>query len=231
MEDHTRLHIRFRALVWQYSAIKNCIKQQNSVWNRIEKLNKCADVSDIYISYGWRRYFVYRMIAVKCPHCHVGLKVDEGKIPLDITSFKCPKCRQPIPVSLLSMEKGSVASESETILIQPLRVTTGHLSVIANADTPEQTFPLQEGVYIIGRKSKASTATIGIVTADKSMSREHIRIEVKKDAKGGYKHYLSDNNSKNHTLYNSNYLENGEIVVLNNNDEIIIGRTVLRFNE
>lgn len=31
--------------------------------------------------------------------------------------------------------------------------------------------------------------------------------------------------------YNSNYLENGEIVVLNNNDEIIIGRTVLRFNE
>ena len=156
------------------------------------------------------------MISVKCPHCHVGLKVDEGKIPLDITSFKYPKCRQPIPVSLLSMEKGSVASESETVLIQPFRMTTGHLSVIANADTPEQTFPLQEGVYIIGRKSKASTATIGIVTADKSMSREHIRI---------------DNNSKNHTLYNSNYLENGEIVVLNNNDEIIIGRTVLRFNE
>ena len=153
------------------------------------------------------------MISVKCPHCHVGLKVDEGKIPLDITSFKCPKCKQPIPVSLLSMEKGSTASESETVLIQPLRI------------------PLQEGVYIIGRKSKASTATIGIVTADKSMSREHIRIEVKKDAKGGYKHYLSDNNSKNHTLYNSNYLENGEIVVLNNNDEIIIGRTVLRFNE
>lgn len=65
------------------------------------------------------------MISVKCPHCHVGLKVDEGKIPLDITSFKCPKCRQPIPVSLLSMEKGSVASESETVLIQPFRMTTG----------------------------------------------------------------------------------------------------------
>ena len=145
--------------------------------------------------------------------------------------FQMPEVQTTDSVSLLSMEKGSVASESETVLIQPFRMTTGHLSVIANADTPEQTFPLQEGVYIIGRKSKASTATIGIVTADKSMSREHIRIEVKKDAKGGYKHYLSDNNSKNHTLYNSNYLENGEIVVLNNNDEIIIGRTVLRFNE
>ena len=171
------------------------------------------------------------MISVKCPHCHVGLKVDEGKIPLDITSFKCPKCKQLIPVSLLSQKKGDRTSESETVLIQPLRMTTGHLSVIANDDTPEQTFPLQEGSYTIGRKSNASNATIGIVTTDKSMSREHIRIEVKKDAKGGYKHYLSDNNSKNHTLYNSNYLENGEIVVLKNNDEIIIGHTVLRFNE
>ena len=62
------------------------------------------------------------------------------------------------------------------------------------------------------------------------MSREHIRIEVKKDERGGYKLYLSDNNSKNHTLYNSNYLDEGEIVVLNNNDEIIIGHTILRFN-
>ena len=171
------------------------------------------------------------MISVKCPHCHVGLKVDEGKIPLDITSFKCPKCKQLIPVSLLSQKKGDRTSESETVLIQPLRMTTGHLSVIANDDTPEQTFPLQEGSYTIGRKSNASNATIGIVTTDKSMSRDHIRIEVKKDAKGGYKHYLSDNNSKNHTLYNSNYLEDGEIVVLKNNDEIIIGHTVLRFNE
>ena len=171
------------------------------------------------------------MISVKCPHCHVGLKVDEGKIPLDITSFKCPKCKQLIPVSLLSQKKGDRTSESETVLIQPLRMTTGHLSVIANDDTPEQTFPLQEGSYTIGRKSNASNATIGIVTTDKSMSREHILIEVKKDAKGGYKHYLSDNNSKNHTLYNSNYLEDGEIVVLKNNDEIIIGHTVLRFNE
>ena len=40
----------------------------------------------------WRIwYIVHFMISVKCPHCHVGLKVDEGKIPLDITSFKMPE--------------------------------------------------------------------------------------------------------------------------------------------
>ena len=167
------------------------------------------------------------MISVKCPHCHVGLKVDEGKIPLDITSFKCPKCKQPISVSFLKESQ----TESETIVIQPQRLTTGCLTVVANEDTQEQKFLLQEGSYTIGRKSSTSKATIGILTADKSMSREHIRIEVKKDVKGGYRHYLCDNNSKNQTLYNSNFLRNGEIVVLKDNDEIIIGRTILRFNE
>lgn len=171
------------------------------------------------------------MISVKCPHCHVGLKVDEGKLPLGITSFKCPKCKESIPISILPSGGMSEAVESDTILIQPVKTSTGLITALPDADTLEQIFPLYEGVTIIGRKSNASNATIHIVTADKSMSREHLRIEVKKDAKGGYKHYLSDNNSKNHTLYNGNYLENGEVVVLSNNDEIIIGRTLLRFNE
>ena len=58
MEDHTRLHIRFRALVWQYSAIKKLYKiAEQRLESYRKNLNKCADVSDIYISYGWRRYF------------------------------------------------------------------------------------------------------------------------------------------------------------------------------
>ncbi len=169
------------------------------------------------------------MISIKCPYCQVGLKVDEGKLPLGITSFKCPKCRQAIPVSLV-LEKKTAPDESETVLVHPLKERTGRLTVLPSVDTPEQSFSLQEGVSIIGRKSSASHATFMIETGDRSMSREHIRIEVKKDAHGGYKHYLSDNNSKNHTLYNSNYLEAGEVVVLNDNDEIIIGHTVLCFH-
>ena len=41
------------------------------------------------------------MISIKCPHCQVGLKVNEGKLPLGITSFKCPQCKQAIPISLV----------------------------------------------------------------------------------------------------------------------------------
>lgn len=167
------------------------------------------------------------MISVKCPHCHVGLKVDEGKLPGGLTSFRCPRCKQSIPVSLL----GQVNQNTDTVLVRPVVNSVGRILVVGDESTPEQVFPLYEGVAVIGRKSRASKATIGIATEDKSMSREHIRIEVKKDPKEGYKHYLSDNNSKNHTLYNSNYLENGEVVVLKDNDEIIIGHTILRFNE
>jgi predicted Zn finger-like uncharacterized protein len=173
------------------------------------------------------------MISVKCPHCQVGLKVDEAKLPSGITSFKCPKCKRPIPVSMLSEQAGVASSPvSDTQFIRPVKQTTGTLTVAADAQTAEQVFPLSEGVSVVGRKSsRPSLATIAIETSDRSMSREHIRIEVKKDARGGYKHYLSDNNSKNHTLYNSNFLGNEEVVILNNNDEIIIGQTVLRFNE
>jgi pSer/pThr/pTyr-binding forkhead associated (FHA) protein len=134
---------------------------------------------------------------------------------------------------MLSGKGGDGFSVSDTLLVQPLKQSTGKLTVLPDDNTQEQVFPLYEGVAIIGRKSThpSPATTISIRTADRSMSREHLRIEVKKEARGGYKHYLSDNNSKNHTLYNSNYLEEGEVVILNNNDEIVIGHTILRFNE
>jgi pSer/pThr/pTyr-binding forkhead associated (FHA) protein len=55
---------------------------------------------------------------------------------------------------------------------------------------------------------------------------------VKKNPKGnGYIHYISDNNSKNHTLYNGKRIEDGDVIVLKDNDEIVLGRTLIRFNE
>lgn len=170
------------------------------------------------------------MISLKCPHCHVGLRVDENKIPEGITSFKCPKCKELIPLSFISEKENCQGVDPDTVVVSPVKGRMGRLTVLSDANTREQVFPLYEGVILVGRKSNASKANIPIVTKDRTMSREHIRIEVKKDPKGGYKHLLMDNNSKNHTLYNSNCLEEGEVVILNDNDEIIIGRTRIRFN-
>ena len=172
------------------------------------------------------------MIPVKCPHCNVGLKVDEQKIPEGIASFKCPKCKEDIPISVLQeKQKSRQTSGGDTILFQPLKKGSGTLTVIANADTPAQTFLLEEGLFIVGRKASVAKANICIETEDKSMSRSHLRIEVKRNPQGGLLCTLSDNNSKNRTMYNGRYLENGEIIVLKNNDEVLIGHTTLRFND
>lgn len=170
------------------------------------------------------------MISLKCPHCQIGLKVDETKLPKGINSFKCPKCKKTIPVSLLENEENR-DNASDTVLLTPMKTALGHIIVSADfsISTPEQVFSLHEGMNTMGRKTATSHVSFAIDTTDKLMSRSHISIEVKKDAKGGYKHYLSDNNSKNRTLYNNNYLETGEVVVLHDNDEIVIGRTSLRF--
>lgn len=170
------------------------------------------------------------MISVRCPHCQIGLKVDEGKIPLGITSFKCPNCKQSIPVSLLKSENSKQQDDSETVLLQhSVKTNVARLLVVEDEDTPSQEYLLHEGDNWIGRKSQTSTASIQIQTNDRFMSRNHICISVKKDTKGGYKYYLSDNNSKNRALYNSNYLEKEEVVVLSDGDEIVIGKTLLRF--
>ena len=173
------------------------------------------------------------MISIKCPHCKVGLKVDETRIPKGIVSFKCPKCKKEIPISYLDQKIGQ-ESDVETLVVSSKAKEggLGRLTVLAVPGTPQQEFQLNEGIIIVGRKAKVSTATICIQTDDKTMSRSHLRLEVKKNPKGeGFLHYLSDNNSKNHTLYNGKCIEDGDVIVLKNNDEIVLGRTIVRFNE
>jgi FHA domain. len=170
------------------------------------------------------------MISIHCPHCQIGLKVDETKIPADLQTFKCPKCKKPIPVTAVT----SNHDDSETIILSipgQKDGKVGKLHVLPNEFTSEQWLQLSEGINIIGRKSSSQESKTSIETSDKLMSRNHIGIEIRKDAKGNYNHYLYDNKSTNRTLYNSNYIEPGEIVILKNNDEIQIGKTRLIFVE
>ena len=173
------------------------------------------------------------MISIKCPHCRIGLKVDETKIPQDLVSFKCPKCKKEIPVSYVDQIAGQDMDVDTLVVSQKAKqIGLGKLTVFPSGDTPQQEFQLYEGAIIVGRKAKVSTASICIKTDDKTMSRSHVRIEVKKNPKGdGYTHYLSDNNSKNQTLYNGKCIETGEVVVLKDNDIIVMGRTQVSFNQ
>jgi predicted Zn finger-like uncharacterized protein len=173
------------------------------------------------------------MISIRCPHCHVGLKVDESKIPANIQIFNCPKCKQPIPVNYVL--KNQVADDSETVILSfsdDKNTKIGKIHVLPNDLTSEQTIQLMEGINIVGRKSPIQKTATSIETMDKLMSRTHIGIEVRKDTeKGDYIYYLYDNKSTNRTLYNNKYIEPGEVITLKNNDEIQIGQTRLIFKE
>ncbi len=171
------------------------------------------------------------MLSIKCPHCNVGLKIDETKIPANLKAFNCPRCKQPISISLVHQFK-TVSENEDTIYIQKNDNTTATLTVLADANTPSQSFQLRTGINIIGRKNgNTSEAKIEIETNDKLMSREHIKIEAVQYGKGEYNYLLSDNGSKNQTRHNSHYLHPGEIIILRNKDEIEIGNTKICFNK
>jgi pSer/pThr/pTyr-binding forkhead associated (FHA) protein len=171
------------------------------------------------------------MISVKCPHCKVGLKVDETRIPSDILSFKCPKCKKEIPISFIERKLEQQNNDETVVVRKGENKGIGKLTILQGEEVPQQEFQLQEGENIIGRKAKVRMASICIQTDDKTMSRSHLRIDVKKNPRGGYFHYLSDNNSINHTLYNGKSIESGDVVVLKDGDKLLIGKTTVRFNE
>lgn len=171
------------------------------------------------------------IIPIKCPYCHVGMKIDPARIPDNLITFRCPKCKLPIKLSNLAQYRTDQADENTVLLSRPIRRISGTLTILPSNLTPDQSFKLHEGVNIIGRKSQSSKASIGIITGDKQMSREHIKIEMVENSQGGYNALLSDDKNKNKTLFNNIQLEKGEIIVLKNGDEIVIGETKLRFNE
>lgn len=171
------------------------------------------------------------MLFIKCPYCKVRLKIDESKIPAHLNAFNCPRCKQPISISLLHQYK-IVSNSEDTIYIQKNDNTTATLTVLPDACTPSQSFQLRTGINIIGRKNgNTSEAKIEIETNDKLMSREHIKIEAVQYGNGEYNYLLSDYSSKNQTRHNNHYLNQGEIIVLRDKDEIEIGNTKIQFNK
>ena len=117
------------------------------------------------------------MISVKCPHCKVGLKVDETRIPEGLTAFKCPKCKREIPISYLDQKIGQT-TDVDTLVVSSKTTGKGlgYLNVIPNTETPQQEFQLSEGIIIVGRKAKVSTATICIQTDEKTIDRKSTRL-------------------------------------------------------
>ena len=108
--------------------------------------------------------------------------------------------------------------EDKTKIKENLNLTLGTVKVIGSG----KIYQLKPGRNVIGRKAQQSGADFQIDTDEKrSMSREHIVIEVKKDPAKGFVHYVSLYKEKvNKTFLGNEQLFYGDCIRLNHGDLI-----------
>lgn len=183
-------------------------------------------------------------IKIKCPFCGAVLTV-RPQPGMDNKNVTCPVCKQKNTFkSFKQVDTKSIADHSETCYpdgkrkdydrgddgkteIGGMNFIIGRISVPASGIS----YQLKPGRNVIGRKASKSEADFGIDTgANRSMSREHIVIDVRKVPAKGFVHYVSLYKEKvNPTYVGRTQLQFGDSIVLNDGDMIRLNDTILRF--
>lgn len=185
------------------------------------------------------------ILKIKCPFCGAVLSV-KNQPGIEGKSVKCPVCAHKYPftefkkVSQMSSDDdpgtdypgsggnkagGQVNDESTSYGQEDF--TLGCLSIPGTGIS----FRLRPGRNVIGRKATHSSADFQIDTGgDRSMSREHIVIDVKIVPKKGFVHYVSLFKEKvNKTYIGHEPLLYGDCMVLNHGDVVKLPGTTLKF--
>ncbi|MCM1111335.1 MAG: FHA domain-containing protein [Clostridium sp.] len=192
-----------------------------------------------------------KIIQIKCPFCTAVLSV-KYQAGIESKRVTCPICKHTYPFTEYRQvtpksanedpptdypgQKGEASGQEErtrynddelTDLGNRPNYTLGEIR-ITNSGVR---FRLKPGRNVIGRKAQQSGADCQIDTGDKrSMSREHIVIEVKKEPSKGYVHYISLYKEKvNKTFIGSEPLLYGDNIILKDGDMIKLPDATLRF--
>lgn len=187
------------------------------------------------------------IIQIKCPFDGAVLSV-KNQPGIESKNVTCPVCRHRFPFTeFRRVARGCADTDPETEYpdrekragcacddrnnddTERLRenFTLGTLKLVGASAS----FRLKPGRNVIGRKGLKSTADFQIDTGgNRSMSREHIVVEVKKVPGRGFVHYLSLYKEKvNRTCLGAEPLAYGECVVLNHGDIIRLPDADLKF--
>ena len=172
---------------------------------------------------------------INCYNCSKKLPVPDASFRNVNPKIKCPYCN----TSFLAKKENTEIKSSEItekVVVQntiPLinQYKINAWLVVHDENTNVQTFQLNLGKNIIGRKSTSKPCDIMIETEDNTMSRNHFCIEVKQN-NNGYSFILSDFNSTNATFINTKsllQLKNDDEYLLQDNDLIQAGKTKIVF--
>lgn len=179
-------------------------------------------------------------IRIKCPSCGAILIVaddpaNQGK------SVKCPVCKEKHKFSefkavkpVLSEEEdktslgGGESIADKTVL--PDNVRTNDLGFLFD-ESGQRKYSLSEGLNLIGRMTYQTepVATVAIETDDRGFSRKHLYIDVVKGADGVIRYYAYNAANKNPTSVNGVQLNEGDKMILHNEDVIKSSETILVF--
>jgi len=161
---------------------------------------------------------------ITCPKCGAMIEVGNPNL-VAVRDINCPnpKCKALLHVNF---------DEGETVLAEKKDRKASLGILVCNS----QRIALQEGKSTIGRKDSKHTASIGIETTDKAMSRLHCQVENIRLKSGKVKTVLSDLRTSEKieqkpVMVNDEPLSAFDQIVLDDGDYIKLGDTVLRYRQ
>lgn len=180
-----------------------------------------------------------------CPACKKHYKLIPNNLEsLFGKSFMCPKCSYSVPFQVLIKDLQDIKAKPQTNVnptpstqcITPPKHSETKVSTSASAQQKASItilgsnakFILNQGIYIIGRKSSDSLATLQ-VAPDINMSRQHARL-VAQIVGGKLVAQISGLKAYNPVLINGKLLPHGNPYTLKNGDIFQLGNTRCLFS-
>ena len=156
-----------------------------------------------------------KYIHIECPNCHRRFTL-EYFAGIEESQMQCSNCGLSVPFSSFLV--------IEPTYIEPITPVIGQLLVKSTGET----YDLMEGTFIVGRTGSEKEADIKLNVSDRTMSRHHLKMTVRKTATN-WLHCVKNANNLNPTYINDRKLENNEVVCLNYGDIIRMGKTHVEF--
>ncbi len=173
---------------------------------------------------------------ITCPICRKQYKmVPKDPSTLAQKSFTCPACRYSSPFSTLIKGLPTSGSAAAAVSTPPspnktkVRGGSGAQSrAYLTVSSTGAKFVLTQGVYILGRRSSDSTATLQLAP-DISMSRQHARFALQMVG-GKLMAQIIGLKTNNPILINGKVYAQGQPYTLKSGDILQLGNTVVTYS-
>ncbi|MCQ2111517.1 MAG: FHA domain-containing protein [Bacteroidaceae bacterium] len=169
------------------------------------------------------------MKRIRCPRCEHYITFDETNYKEGQSlMFECEECKKKFSIRIGAVKL--VATQREANASTEVEDNGfGSITVVENVFGFRQSYALQLGDNVIGRRNKGDEITIPIETTDRSMDRRHCVITVKKEQDNSLSYSLRDYPSLTGTFLFNRILGDRERALIEDGAIITLGATTIIF--